>query len=147
MTIIAYRDGIMVADSQVSKGPLRYGTYEKIRRLSDGSFFAAAGLGDDCEGVFRWLEKGGAEEKPKVESAFTALIVRPGYEFPHEMEEALRERDVRAPYVAIGENFAVSLCIGAMAMGATAAQAVAIAIEHSVWVGGAVQVVDTRSAS
>lgn len=140
MTIIAYRDGVMAADSMTTKNSMRYGVQQKIRRLPDGGLYGAAGSGQDCDAVYEWLC--GRGDRPKVadDDGFRALIARPGIDLPIEMGCTLVERQMNVPYAVVGENSTEYMAFGAFAMGATAERAVEICIEHTVWVGGPVQV-------
>jgi ATP-dependent HslUV protease subunit HslV len=140
MTIIAYRDGVMAADSMATKAAYRYGTIQKIKHLYDGALFAAAGAAADCDSVFHWLFHSGAKPKISEEDGFRAMLVRPGCPYPFEIDGNLIEHEIHMPFLVVGESTAEHVCLGAMEAGATAEEAVNIAIKLCVWIGGPVQV-------
>ena len=147
MTTIAYRDGLMAADSGNWLSNVTYRSALKIARGPDGSLHGVAGnAGEGCE-YLRWVEAGMEGDPPKPEvtnredgsGAFIALVVPPegdvvrlwtafGFEDHHDV-----------PFIAIGAGS--ELAIGAMAAGASAEQAVEIVAQHSGYAALPVRVV------
>lgn len=64
MTTIAFRDGAMAADTQVSCGDLKYRT-TKLVRLPCGGVAGACGLLSEAVKAFEWL-KSGKGKPPKL---------------------------------------------------------------------------------
>lgn len=148
MTIIAFKDGIMAADSAGFVGSVRVKVGRpKIRRGADGSLYGFAGATSVINLCADWLMRADYPHgKPDLatipgleDSDFEGLIVRPS-------GHVERIGFVLSPYVVdgkavvIGNDTAACVAIGAMHMGASAAQAVEAAIAHTIYVGGPVQV-------
>jgi len=140
VTTIAYRDGVMAADGRVTDGQLVV-TYEckKIRKLSDGALFALCG--DDYleEAIVEWLEACEPETVPPTGKDFTAILVDTSGNlstYSGVGERFLPWYDVK--FAAFGSGG--ELAYGAMEMGATADQAVAVAIRRNTHSGGLIQV-------
>lgn len=137
MTAIAYRDGIMAADSaERSQGTL-LGYAKKIARLSDGTLVAGAGQASACVKFVAWIS-GGEDGKLDIQAEdFAALVVKPdGRVFRYDKEGFALE--INGEFHA--EGCAYKLLIGAMAAGASAEEAVNIAVQYDGYCGGDVQV-------
>ena len=143
MTIIVAHNGIMVADSMAVVGGRREPSgYDKITRCRDGSLVACCGAADDGEAFRQWAMAGfPAESKPRLtegEDGFRAIHMRPdGSVWTFYGTE--RSFPSYQPTI-IGEGTACNFVAGAMAAGASAEKAVQLAIEHTIYVGGPVQV-------
>lgn len=128
MTTIAYRDGIMAADSCVANNAgTRLGRARKIHRLPDGTLAAGAGDFAAVLNVIDWLAAGQpTDERPAFEdeTAVVLLLVHPDG-IVGILETDLRECQVEGDYFAIGSGCEGAL--GAMAAGARAEEAVRIA--------------------
>lgn len=81
MTVIAYKDGVMAADMQVTVGSQRYRT-QKLVRLPCGGVAGGAGDSAAAEAALAWFKGGGslsgpgsADALPDVEGA-SVLIVK-----------------------------------------------------------------------
>ena len=139
MTIIAYRDGVMAADMQASKGDSKMGTVRKIGRNTAGDLAGVAGDAARAAAFLRWFEKGEEGPQPTLiwekdgGSFDRALIVRKAGE-PYEIYEPSGMFLMYAAYTAIGSGTPEAM--GAMHHGATAEEAVAAAIAHDVHCGG-----------
>ena len=130
MTTIAYRDGILVADTVANRGGLLTGGITKIFRLDDGRLFGAAG-GAGYNGAFlRWAAAGCKGDPPEAKaednSWDTGLIFLPDGELI--IYEPGGHFSQRPPYYAIGSG--KEIAAGAMWAGASAEQAVMAAVEH-----------------
>lgn len=116
----------------------------KIIRRADGWLAGAAGRTPRCEAFKAWF-LGGAEPtvRPSVpagsrEDDLDALVLSPdGKLFRLDHEYNLYR--CACPF-SIGESVAASMAFAAMALGKTPAEAVALAIEHTIYVGGPVQI-------
>ncbi len=137
MTTIAYKEGVMAADSKAYAGfntPL--GQKCKIRRLSDGTLIGCSsnqvGAG---EAVMDWYARGAnPEDGPKLEeSKFTLLVVKPNGDAFYAFDNFLLSGPIRAECYAIGSGEGVAH--GAMRAGASAERAIEIAAECDVWTG------------
>ncbi|MGB3833792.1 MAG: hypothetical protein WA975_18225 [Mesorhizobium sp.] len=135
MTTIAYKAGVMAADTRAYAGfnsPL--GEKRKIRRLADGTLIGCSsnqvGL---PEAVMSWFEAGAdmmATPKP-AETKFAFLAVRPNGDGFYANDDFLLSGPIKAECFAIGSGEGVAH--GAMRAGADARRAVEIACEIDVW--------------
>lgn len=145
MTCIAYRDGIMAADSGCwgAGGNVVTGFVRKIRRAKNpqmaGALIGCAGASGVIQAFHLWLEAGGGGEKIAVKAGdgFQALVVHPDGGVTRYDEEWL-PFEMQAPYHVIGRSDAFML--GALAAGATAEEAVRLALKHTDGGAGDVQV-------
>lgn len=137
MTTIAYKAGIMAADTRAYAGfnsPI--GEKRKIRRLADGTLIGCStsqvGLG---EAILDWYEAGAdPENAPKVaERKFTFLAVKRTGDGYYANENFLLSGPLKAEFFAIGSGEGAAH--GAMRAGADAKRAVEIACEIDVWSG------------
>lgn len=141
MTAIAYRDGIMTADTAVwastGGGYTVVGNYRKIDRLEDGSLFASTGRSSDHQAVIRWLAAGQEGEAPKVKEGFSAIWARP--------RRVLKIEDDVRPFAMPNADFyaagsSMEFLLGSLAAGASAEEAVRLAIRYTDGAAGDVQV-------
>lgn len=138
MTTIAYRSGILAADSLIAYATITNGEREKIARCGD-YLVALAGAAFLRPLLEEWVAEGcNPDEVPSAlldnMDKFAAVIVdRDGmaYEFDYGYLTP-----IHAPYTAIGSG--ALLAIGAMAYGATAEEAVKCARCHDKATGGAI---------
>lgn len=139
MTVIAYRDGVLAADTAIWQGNLLVGHRHKIRRLKDGRLYAASGFKPDCDEFFAYLN-GKQPEPPKPldnRDYFDAIVVAPEQRW--KADGKFRLYDVSGDsFVTVGAH--CDFLIGAMAAGASAEEAVRLAIRHGDSAGGDVQV-------
>lgn len=140
MTAVAYRDGILAADTAVWQGEMYVADVLKIRRLARGKrLFAACGPADVIEECIGYLEAVGdlGSPIPVPEDVFDAILVD---------ENGARSVSARTfrvcgpcrPMMAIGPH--AEFLYGAMYAGASAEEAVKLAIQHGSCADGAVQV-------
>lgn len=125
MTTIAYRDGIVVADTQVSEPDWSAARARKIHRVGP---YILGGCGDlnEIERFRCWVTEG-LKGNPAVSENSETFLILPEGGFLCFMSEN-RSCKLEADYYAWGSGR--RFAIGAMAMGATAAQAVEIAALH-----------------
>lgn len=139
MTTIAYRDGVLAADTAtwINDGNVRCpGRTGKLRRLSDGSLYSGAGASAQIEEFGNWLESGCKGDKPKADDISVLHIRLDGtiVLYAGELERVAGE----APFYAVGSG--ASAALGAMMAGASAAEAVRIAMEVDPYTAGEVDV-------
>jgi hypothetical protein len=140
MTVIAYRDGVMAADSLVGNNEgLIVGDIAKLARREDGSLAGCAGHAGDVAGFRDWFLAGskGSWQAIDKDHGFAAIIVSPQGQVTL-VDQNGRGYRVEAPFYARGVG--AELACGAMAMGARADQAVEVACRYSVYCGGNVEV-------
>lgn len=144
MTVIAFKDGVMCADTHWftsgQHGPV---PSPKIVRAPDGSLWGMAGKLSDGWLLRQWVEAGADCAKPPK---FRGL----GDEEPHILVARpdgtlwfCRGDMVLTPELPVsvtGETTATTFCEGAMHGGLSAEDAVRLTIKHCIWVGGDVQV-------
>lgn len=148
MTTIVFRDGIIAADNQVtSEGGTRLGTRAKLLRIGDG-VFGFAGDVNAVERASTYLRAlygqsrgfaalfGHIPHRPDLpEGSVTVIEVsRRGVRM---YGASLFPEPIAGPYFAIGSGR--DFALGALAMGATAAEAVRAAIQFDVYSGGPIQ--------
>lgn len=143
MTTIAYRDGIMAADSGCWIGDARHGWGEKLVKGKDGTLYGLSGDTAACCEFMGWAESGEGEMPRPVRrdddrNSFIALAVSPGGPI-RLLTAGGWERFPAAPYYAIGASLEVAL--GALWHGATAVDAIKAALAHGSGAFGEVQVI------
>jgi hypothetical protein len=137
MTTIAYRDGVMVATTGVWTAIYR-GQRNKIMRVGGsgtgaGALMATCGDSDMAFSFHKWLEDGENQNAlPRIpeKSDFAAIVV-----YPNGSVVCFTERFLPQPIIA--EFHAMGsgdqLALGAMAMGASAEEAVRVACKFDPW--------------
>lgn len=143
MTTIAYRAGVLVGDGQVTSCQENesYITLTsndvKIWRLPDGRLFGGAHASEDIERLKQAMFKNQAP--PKLEDIDAILIDRKGRIWEYEGNIWVR---VTAKFHAIGSGH--RFAIPAMMAGASALQAVKIAISCDPFSGGKITTLRVR---
>ena len=139
MTIICYRDGVMAADSAAGQYSIRLAaSVQKILKTPGGELVASCGPSTDGQAFRRWVLAGRDEmKKPDLSSNFCGLLV--------EADGVVKEYDGRmdwaemtAPFFVLGSG--AETAFGAMAFGASAIEAVEIAIKYCEGCGGPIQI-------
>lgn len=132
MTTIAYKDGVIAADSLIVGDYAEPGTYNKLYKVS-GGYVGGAGAVPQIKLFIRWFRD---QSKPKPDPAllkdFEALVVRNDGTLLY-YDKILEPMDV-VPPCAIGSGGGIAM--GAMIAGATAVRAVEIARILDVHTGG-----------
>jgi hypothetical protein len=142
MTIIATTGGIMACDTQLTVEAFKYTSLRpKITsRRSDGAIIGATGLTCLCNAVMDWFvagEKGKFELPPNVpEDDFGYMVLHPNGRVTYTGISGV-PLEIPSTY-AIGAMSASYMALGAMRAGASAREAVQIAIDNTVNVGGGV---------
>jgi ATP-dependent HslUV protease subunit HslV len=133
MTTIAYKNGVMAADSGSWMGDASHGWAEKLAKGPDGTLYGVAGGAPEAMGFLDWVRAGAdAETMPRAEalpdggSTFIVLAVSPNG--PVRIFCAKGIETYQAPYFAIGAGSATAF--GALWAGASAADAIEATKEH-----------------
>lgn len=141
MTVIACRDGVMASDSGVFHGDYHFVTQQKIFRAPDGSLYACSGPAAPAAAVSRWFALGRPEDFswPAVahEDGFGVIWLRQDGIWLID-EAFVPFPDDGMPFAADGSHS--DFLFGAMAQGASAVEAVELAIKYGVWARGPAQV-------
>ncbi len=140
MTIICVKNGVMAADSYVFCGGIKWqAPVTKIFRHPQG-LIGLSGEASDCYFVGRWWVSGGQSYPPKLQDGERSVG---GLILDYEGVWLIDHRLEKWPTIdssSVGNGDATSFCEGAMHAGASAEEAVRLAIKHCVYVGGDVQV-------
>jgi ATP-dependent protease HslVU (ClpYQ) peptidase subunit len=137
MTTIAYRDGVMAADTQVTEGNMVFAQATKLRRLADGTLIGMAGDMMPCAKLLRAIDGKGFEDIEPIAKdckGAWALVVNPERRvFMLQGGKAGGLAELHGDFFVEGSGAPYAL--GAMAAGAGAKQAVEIAARFDVNTG------------
>jgi len=147
MTTIAYRDGVIAADTQETWDDGSFTPCKKIYRISssdaeiDGHIVALAGGSYSAEVFLEWYENGDWNDPPDLvnldaDEDFEALVVKNDGTL-WTCNRLFAFIPIKVDYFAMGSGGKAAL--GAMAVGATADEAVRAAMKHDCYTGGKVQ--------
>lgn len=135
MTTIAYRSGVLAADTQVTDSADFVGGHvHKVGKTKDGCLWGFTGSTPMMAKCAAWANGDRQDDPPKIDASVLVMVSPDG---------ALREwygdgwvEGVTAPFHTwgAGRKFAM----GAMHAGATASAAVAAAIAYDIYTGGEV---------
>lgn len=140
MSTIAFRNGVLACDTLImDQGGFKTGTAVKIWRLKDGRLYGGVGSYGDVLAVRDWVDRGMdvTNHLPDIDEDYHGIIINHDGSFML-IEDHLARVIFKADYTAIGTG--KSIALGAMAMGATAEQAVEAAIRHDTHSGGEVEI-------
>lgn len=142
MTTIAYRDGVMAADSQAGCGTTRRGETQKIFRVGPYVVGFSGALGHALR-FLKWVEDGMPDARPEIprEDGFRALVAEADGTLLTFDDDLMPQR-IDAPFHATGSG--VEIALGAMAAGASAEEVVKIAAQFDVYTGGTIRVEQVR---
>ncbi|MDQ0135698.1 ATP-dependent HslUV protease subunit HslV [Neorhizobium galegae] len=133
MTTIAYRDGIMAADSGAWIGGAATPWAYKLAIGPDGTLYGVAGNAAEAERFLQWVRDGCHGEHPKAEplpEQYSSYIVLAAPVVgPIRVITARGDEVYHAPYFAIGAGSVAAL--GAMFANADAETAIQAAICHA----------------
>lgn len=140
MTTIAYRDGILAADTGMVMGGSRVGHTVKIKRREDGCLAGAAGYASYSWAFLQWFIHGSVGDPPEgheTDSTFDrGVIFQPnGFITIYEPQGMF---EIEALFYAIGTGAPEAR--GAMQYGASAEEAVRVAIKLDIGTFGEVEV-------
>lgn len=125
MSSICYRDGILCCDTGYWRyGYIRFSRHRHKAMETDFGLIAAVGYSTDLVSLLRVLE---GDTEIKLSNDFSGMLITDTklYEVHHDK----RFREVEYPFLAIGP--AAEFMYGALFHGATAEEAVKLAIEHT----------------
>lgn len=136
MTTIAYRHGLIAADTQIIGGNCisAAGVAKIAKRKKDSALCGASGYLSFCQAFHRWFLAGERGKFPTFHDGDRAFVAIKGK--PIEMFESVGSFDYEPEYLAIGSG--MEFAMGAMHAGANAIDAVAAAIKHDPGSGGEV---------
>ena len=81
MTVVAFKDGVMAADTQETWGNSR-ARVSKLVRLPDGGVAGGAGDGPACQAALNWLASGGSldgySDRPLPDIAGAEVLIAKG---------------------------------------------------------------------
>lgn len=145
MTTIAYRDGVIAADTRMCVGDSIVGDVVKIARNSNGDLAGAAGDASYSFAFLNWftgMESGACPEAKQTDNSIDRGVIfrKNGTIIVYEPHGHFR---ASAPYFAVGSGRPEAL--GAMHAGASAEGAVRAAIAHDAYTGGNVTVLRHES--
>lgn len=141
MTVIAFRDGVMAADTGVwaTDYIMAYETMDKIVRLPDGSLLGSAGECVIINAYVEWAKAGfpeqGKPEPGEKKDDFGAILALPTGEL-FEIDFKFRREKVDAPFLV--EGSCGEFGYACMLAGCSAPETVALAIKHFSHCGGRV---------
>lgn len=141
MTVIACKNGVMAADTSVWHGDVTRGKATKVVRLPDGSLMGAAGWKDIIAPAIEWASAGfPAHARPAEarDEQFDSIILKPDGSLWC-MGSNFRQWRSESPIEVVGAHS--EFLYGAMLAGASAEEAVRLAIIHCSKAAGEVQVV------
>ncbi len=140
MTAIAYKSGILAADTQQFSGNMREGHTEKIVRRADGALAGASGRADLDHQFLELFKSGGDIDAFRLHGKeaddFGAVVIEPNGAVW--LYTDLGKHPSIAPWQTLGSAY--QFLHGALAAGASAEEAVRLAIEHTAACGGEVTV-------
>jgi len=127
MTTIAYSNGVLVADSQVSSADRIFRTV-KILALPDGSLFGGAGGLADILKVRAWAAKGYRGDPPEMsdKASFECLHIKTDGKL-WLVDDDLTPMEFIGDYIALGSGSPYAMA--AMYLGKSPQEAVAVAAE------------------
>ena len=138
MSTIAYRDGIIAADTLCVRGDMRAFHRTKMGRRADGTLGGAGGNLSFCAAFIEWVESGDGDAPERHQdkhSSDVGFIVYPDGRI--RIFEHGGDSFVQAPYIAIGSGCPFALA--AMYLEQTAFAAVAVAIHFDIYSGGNIE--------
>lgn len=145
MTTVAYKDGVMAADTQVSGGYTKLASIVKVERTPQGYLVGACGSSAYCYKVRSWASDTKTPDAPPMpeNDDDNAIMVKPDGTIVLIWKVGLTE--VAAPFYAIGSGRYHAL--GVMAFGGSAIEAVEVSIQLDLGTGGEVISVSQNRAA
>lgn len=144
ITTIAYKDGIIAADTQTTFGNIRATSDPKIKVLPNGLLIAIAG--DVAKGLIAerffsqpdWITK--LDDSPTFKRGFEALLFPNGR--PHWCANNCVPVPLVNPFYSMGSGWQIAMA--GMKTGLNAVQAVQLAGELDIYTNNTVQVVHVK---
>jgi ATP-dependent protease HslVU (ClpYQ) peptidase subunit len=148
MTTIAYRDGILAVDSQITHGEIimPYSATKFWVLNTHAGVFSGVGDLNEISILKKWLMSAKASPQPEAtNSAMFHFTIANNISTVQIWEGAGTYEKTFDNYVAYGSGAAFAL--GAMAAGANAVEAVKIARSFDVWTGNIVQSINVSTGA
>jgi hypothetical protein len=140
MTTIAWRDGVLAADSGMTDGGVvLVNKYPKIAQNRSGDMTGACGASGFCDKFLDWFNDGEKGDQPHPENdGDAAIIVRSDDPKRLELYEKTGKSYLEVEYYALGSGF--KMAMGAMWMGASAEEAVKCGVALDAYTRGPIMV-------
>lgn len=144
MTTVVYRDGVLAADTLVTGGDTRIGFKSKIAKVGN-ALVTATGTNALAIRFISWVREGCQGPCPPMalksavdgaEYDTTGILILPGGRCVT-FREGTGIQWANGPYFAFGSG--QDYARGALAMGATAVEAVKAAMEFDIYTGGTIE--------
>lgn len=143
MTIIAYRKGVMASDTKLSAGGLNWSNCTKIKKVK-GWLIGAAGPWDASEAFMAHFDPIAHIKTLKItlppatdkDDAMCAIMVSPKGKIYYTEAGGVIGTLRTQGFIAIGSGEGIAMA--GMEMGATAIEAVKLAMKYNVYCGGRV---------
>lgn len=133
MTTLAYRDGVLAADGLAARGDLVVERdHRKVRRLRDGSVVGVTGNPAPASPVIEWIEAGGGMSPPSTGNCCVVHLRLDGSLRVY--EDGGWEDENPDRFMAWGSGWQIATT--AMHYGATAEEAVRMAVKLDIYSGG-----------
>lgn len=143
MTVIAYKDGVMVADTQATDNTVRLRT-SKLARLLDGGVAGKCGNCSAGWAALSWVASGGSldggERQPEVEGACLLIVKGDGSLWMLEDRFPAFPLADHPDGIAVGSGGEMATIL--MATGLSAVEAVTIVAQQNIFCGLPVQSMD-----
>lgn len=138
MTTLAYKDGVLAADMQVTAGNRKF-QFSKARHTKDGGLVGGAGNLAQVIKVLRWVAEGMDDDKPDFgdEGEFECIWVSPDGSV-YLLDDALEPMKIEDGFLAIGSGGPYA--VAAMHLGRSPEEAVEVAARFDPATSGPVQV-------
>lgn len=135
MTTIAYKDGVLAADTRATIGDvIDPSEHKKVFRLKNGALVGSAGTPGETRVILKKLRKN-PDDFESIKSPNNVIYIKPdGKIFEH---DGSGWSPINAKYAAIGSGHLPALV--AMRLGKSAREAIKIAIEFDKNTGGKVR--------
>lgn len=120
MTTIAYKDGVLAADSRATRGnTIVPGVTPKLHRMSDGSVATSCGTTANGRAFIRWLDAGKEGKAPDLDKGTVIHLQADGKVFEYWDEHPVQ---THGPFEAWGSG--ADFALAAMHLGFNAEDAV-----------------------
>lgn len=142
MTTVAYRDGIIAADTGMVIGDTRIGFTRKIARSPHGAIGGGAGSAGFVESFLRWIDNGakdGDAPEPRTDNDYIdrGILIKPGAQHIVHVFEPGGWCTVECAYYALGDGREVAL--GCFFKNGGAIEAVEAAMLHTSFTFGKIE--------
>jgi ATP-dependent protease HslVU (ClpYQ) peptidase subunit len=149
MTTLAYRNGILAADSQLTVGDVKMISTNKILILNNETILSAAGLDEDIAKASIFFTNPdfdrliGTDKTPLIKREFEAFLFFRGLMYT--MDKALIPCIMTCDFYALGSGW--QLAYAAMAMGKSAIEAVRFAGKLDIYTNQEIRWIDVEKFS